>query len=66
MSKNVRSQTQVPVEVDSNGNVIGIALGGGVEQQVKDAETPADLLAMYGNFSGVTGGDFITRRATSN
>ena len=40
--------------------------GGDVGQAVLDATTPAEALALYGNFSGVAPGDFVVREAYSN
>lgn len=40
--------------------------GGQVLQSIPDANSAAELAALYGNFSGVTTGDFVTRKVTSN
>ncbi len=45
-----------------------VVTGGGVSQAVPDYESPAALLAAYGNFSEVNweGGDFVAHVSTSN
>ena len=39
---------------------------GDVYQAIPDTNSAAELAALYGNFQGVTAGDFVTRKATSN
>lgn len=39
---------------------------GDVYQAIPDTNSAAELAARYGNFQGVTAGDFVTRKATSN
>jgi len=39
---------------------------GDIFQAIPDTNSAAELAALYGNFSGVTTGDFVTRKATSN
>ena len=39
---------------------------GDIFQAIPNTNSAAELAAMYGNFSGVTTGDFVTRKATSN
>lgn len=39
---------------------------GDIFQVIPDTNSAAELAALYGNFSGVTAGDFVTRKATSN
>lgn len=39
---------------------------GDVNQAIPDANSAAELAALYGNFQGVAAGDFVTRKAASN
>ena len=39
---------------------------GDVNQSIPDTNSAAELGALYGYFQGVTAGDFVTRKATSN
>lgn len=47
-------------------NRSGQSVFGDVYQAIPDTNSAAELAALYGNFQGVTAGDFVTRKATSN
>ena len=75
---NQREYTLAKGLVDFDGGDIGRAVvlvnpgtgdpltGGDVRQAVPDATTPAEALALYGNFANVAATDFVVREAYSN
>lgn len=75
---NQREYTLAKGLVDFDGGDLGRAVvlvdpgtgdpltGGGVGQAVPDATTPAEALALYGNFAGVAPSDFVVRESYSN
>lgn len=60
MSDGSVAQGVVPI------NTAGQVAGGDVAQAIPDANSAAELAALYGNFAGISAGDFVTRKATSN
>ena len=60
---NGASDTEVSVKASRTGE---LASSSDIKQMIPDYQSAGELFAAYGNFSGVTGGDFVTKVNTSN